>query len=762
LNRPVTVGSVSVALLPHPTIQVDDVRVDNLSGFDGPAFAFVERLRLDVAALPLLVGRVRVRRLALEGPRLNLAVDAGGTSNYGDLAPDWSASPGAPSSPVRLAFRQIVVSNAAVSYLDATTSRSFTVSGVDLDAALGADDESSGWRAEIVTQSDSLHVRVASLTEEILRVSGPTAVLTLKGDATGRGMDVTNGSVELAGHSLTLHGRIAGLDGAHPSYDLQLSNQALDADVFSEAFPARQRSELMPHFDGVLGVTLQVTQPRASGGGPVLRGSVRLDDVAVHLAGNLVADDVRGTIGIAPDTVAFDSLAGVFARGPFAASGFVSRAERTMSLTASLQPNLDEIDRLGLLPRQTTVSGDARVDLSLSGRLDALDSLVVAGTVALTGAQVKLARLGVPLYVPTGAVTFVDREAAWSDLTVLLGEDRLVTTGRVARATSAPDSDDRAVPRFDISIRGARLDLGALLPAHEDAVASGYPLVAISHLGGRSIGGQDAATVVAGWGMSRPERVPATGDLALELDTLRFRDRLIESLVATVNVSDTTIVVEAPELRIWGGAGSATLVLGVGPAPEEPFSLTLRAGDAIAGEVMAALTPAGDGVSGRMSLDAAIQGGTDRSLLPVRRELSGRIVLTAADGHMRETGPNHAIADFLGSDEWIDFPYAVWDTRIDVDEEGFEVRSSNLSGPMGQVALAGVVRFDGSHDLAVGISIPPEYLDRVSLQRTGIGQGVLEHLRASGSSLDLGLRMSGVLWAPSVEPDASSALASAR
>jgi hypothetical protein len=62
----------------------------------------------------------------------------------------------------------------------------------------------------------------------------------------------------------------------------------------------------------------------------------------------------------------------------------------------------------------------------------------------------------------------------------------------------------------------------------------------------------------------------------------------------------------------------------------------------------------------------------------------------------------------------------------------------------------------------MALSIPAERLGDISLRRTGIGQGVLDQLRTAGATLDLGLRLSGWLQAPTLEPDASNALALVR
>ena len=167
-------------------------------------------------------------------------------------------------------------------------------------------------------------------------------------------------------------------------------------------------------------------------------------------------------------------------------------------------------------------------------------------------------------------------------------------------------------------------------------------------------------------------------------------------------------------------------------------------------------------VTGTMSLELDVGGSVDSGLLPVGRTLAGSARISIVDGHLRDTGPNLVVADFLASDQWSDVGFSRWETELEIAPRRLEIRSSELEGVQGRVAFDGLLHLDGSHDLSLGLSIPPERLSAVSLRRTGIGQSVLDHLSAAGSSLDLGLRMSGVLAAPQLEPDASNAVALAR
>jgi hypothetical protein len=509
-----------------------------------------------------------------------------------------------------------------------------------------------------------------------------------------------------------------------------------------------------------MGVTFQITGAHARAERPLIRGAVSLDGVSVRLGGDVVVDRLRGSIGVSPDTLTLDSLTGVFADGPFELSGAVARQDRTLALMARAQPDLDALDRLGLVPAGATLSGDATLDVSVAGSLDAPDSIEVAGVVTVTGLQAKHTRLGVPFYVPEGELELSGRDIRWSELDVLVGRDAVVTSGTVSDLVSLPGRET-VVPRFEASIRAPRLDLSAVLPPHAGAPDVTYAQVAFAHLGGRSVEGRAASAALADLGLSRPASLPARGILMVELDTLDFRRYHTEGLSARVEMSDSTLVVDAPSFRVWGGDAEALVRVGVGQQRGEPFSLRLSIEGADAREFLTATTPI-VGVSGTLTLDLEAAGAVDATLLPVARDLTGRAEISIADGHVHDTGPNLVLADFLGSEEWTDLPFETWVTTLDIVDRRLEIRESKLAGAQAFVALDGMVHLDGSHDVSLGLSIPPGRLQTVSLRRTGIGQSVLDHLSAAGTSLDLGLRMSGVLRAPVLEPDASNAVALAR
>lgn len=92
-GRPVSIsGPVSLRLLPSPAMSAQGITVGNPPGTEGQ-LATAERLRLRLALLPLMVGRVQISSLELDRPVLRLARLADGRPNWQLKAEDKAEAP---------------------------------------------------------------------------------------------------------------------------------------------------------------------------------------------------------------------------------------------------------------------------------------------------------------------------------------------------------------------------------------------------------------------------------------------------------------------------------------------------------------------------------------------------------------------------------------------------------------------------------------------------------------------------------------------
>jgi len=761
LNRSVTIDEGTVGLFPRPSVNLANISVANLEGFDGPTLARLDNVRMDLAWLPLLVGRVRVMRLHLDGAALHLAIDENGRSNFGDLVPSHARSAGSSGrAPLAAALKVITVSNGSLTYFDALRSRSMAVTGGEARAELSRPEAGGAsearWLADVTLASDSLMVRAASLTDEIIRSEGPSGRIAVRGGTAGTVL-LESGFLTLAGDTLQVEGRLAGLGGAQPSFALELTNAGMSARALAAAFPSDLRSSLLPRTEGTLGVSLRVEGGLASSGRPAVDGTVRLRDVTLRLRGEPIAEGVDGVVAVDAERITLDSLRGTFAGGAFRLGGVIARDERsTATIVAHANPNMDFLDALGLLPGDVTLSGSAHLDVSIAGPLESLDSLQVVGTSGFEGFQLQHHRLGAPLYVPAGFVSLSGRSVSWSELAVLLGTDRITTSGELENVAGFWIDED-GTPEIRARLAGPSLDLDAVFPPRPDSQPT-YAELAFSHLSGRALQGRSASAIAGDLGFHRVEGMPLLGSLELRFDTLSQGEHRLEEVVATVNLTDSMVSVSDASFGAWGGRARGSLRVGIGSEPHQPFVLAMRVEDAAAATFFGDAAAGTETVRGTLDLDLDLTGSTDGRLLPVAESLRGNARLTLANGQVAGTGVNGALADFLESPLWTGIPFTRLALGVNVRDRVLEIRDGDLDGALVRIAFGGLVDFSGTADISLALSLPVPQLGKVSLRRTGIGPGVVEQLERAGRPLDLGLQLSGYLSAPTLEPNGANAV----
>jgi AsmA protein len=131
-------GDVKLSLFPWLAIELGKTELGNAEGFDDTPFASFESARLSVRVMPLLLRReVMVGTAALDSLRVNLQVRKDGTGNWEDLGATEEAQPETPDGEAtgpatRVDIASVTVTDAAVSYSDASTGDRFEVTVLDL------------------------------------------------------------------------------------------------------------------------------------------------------------------------------------------------------------------------------------------------------------------------------------------------------------------------------------------------------------------------------------------------------------------------------------------------------------------------------------------------------------------------------------------------------------------------------------------------------------------------------------------------------
>jgi uncharacterized protein involved in outer membrane biogenesis len=145
-------GGLHLALSPTPTLEADDIGLENPPGFSRPDFATLGQAQAQLALWPLLQGRIEIARLVLVRPDVRLETNAQGQVNW-RLGPAAApASSGAPSpSPApaaaaggaapRFDVRSLRITDGRLAWADAAAgvTRTATIDRLDMTESQAPD-----------------------------------------------------------------------------------------------------------------------------------------------------------------------------------------------------------------------------------------------------------------------------------------------------------------------------------------------------------------------------------------------------------------------------------------------------------------------------------------------------------------------------------------------------------------------------------------------------------------------------------------------
>nr|WP_272211728.1 AsmA-like C-terminal region-containing protein [Marinicella sp. W31]MDC2877622.1 AsmA-like C-terminal region-containing protein [Marinicella sp. W31] len=131
------VGDVDVRILPFPSITMNDVLVGRDAS--GTPMATAEAFSMDAELAPFLSGEMRIFKMELERPVLNLELD-----ETGALA--WTATGNAPLSARRVVFEDVEIRDGEIHLSDTASGRARTLTGIN--ALLSANAIEGPWRME--------------------------------------------------------------------------------------------------------------------------------------------------------------------------------------------------------------------------------------------------------------------------------------------------------------------------------------------------------------------------------------------------------------------------------------------------------------------------------------------------------------------------------------------------------------------------------------------------------------------------------------
>jgi len=209
--EPVTRGDVKVSLFPSATVSFSDVTLGDERA--SPALV-ADRLTAKLRLLPLLLGRIEAADMSLTRPRLLVAVEPDGRSNWSGLVATLARTlKPTPQQPEHvLSFSEIRMTGGTITITDAARGITEELSNVELSFAWPSISRSFGatgrftWRGEIFDASANAADLVAALSGDRsglkLRLAGAPFKLAFDGNMSQRPSFKMEGTLAADGKSL--------------------------------------------------------------------------------------------------------------------------------------------------------------------------------------------------------------------------------------------------------------------------------------------------------------------------------------------------------------------------------------------------------------------------------------------------------------------------------------------------------------------------------------------------------------------------------
>lgn len=751
LNRDVEIGGVGLDLFPGLDVEIRELAVAGPEGMEAPSLAEVERLRLGVALWPLLRRRVEVDEVVVDGATVRLLALEDGRTTYGDLAPRPAGDrpdAGEERAPVALEIRDLRLEDARVTWEDRATGRTVDLRDLSGTAALARDPE--GWAVSGRLRAGKVDAAGLpggrSLDDEAAEVE-----LDGRAGPDLRRLEARSGRLRLGEIELRASGRVDSLRSPVRLLDLRLRAESLPLEEVA-ALLRPDTAAAAGEAGGALDVDLAVSGPLGPDRRPEVSGLLRLRDGRWRDAGgDVLAAGLEGELELETDSAVVRRLTGELLGGPLEATGTVHLdSARRFAARLRASPRLERWPAAG---EDRRASGVAELDLSVRGRAGRIASTRARGTVGLQGVAVRRPGWASPVTFPGGTVELRGDSAVASGLPVVVSGDTLRATGRAGGVFSTLGRET-ARPGVDATVRGPRLDLGALFPRRDDERAS-YARLAFAQLAGGTLDGRAPSEIAAERDLSRPASLPFTGRLRLELGELLHGPWHLSDVSGTLDVGADRLELRDAVFGVLGGRAAGSMTMGLGAGAAQPFTLGLRVEDAAGEELISRLAPVGRLLSGRTGLRLDLRGSLDTLMLPAAAGLTGEGRLEVGRGRLRENPVTAAVARSLSLSALASPAFDSFVVPFTLRGDSLQLASSTLRADSVSVDLSGVLGLGGRLDLGAALQLPRSILSGIPVPRGAAGEALRRITGGGEGPGRIGLRIGGTTARPDVRLDLS-------
>ncbi|MEO5375726.1 MAG: AsmA family protein [Alphaproteobacteria bacterium] len=644
-------GDVGVVLLPRPRLRVDGLRLASIRGAAAADMVRIESLRVDLALLPLLEGRIEPWTIRLVRPEVSLQVLPDGRVNWRFDRRDAGGGGGGGSgsgSNGDVGFDDVIIEDGTVTYADAGGVRtlvhglSATVAAESLKGpfhakgalAVGAAEAPLGFEVKLGAVGEA---KASTVTLDLslpgarstLRFGGLVSGLpddpSLHGKLVGTGRSLAWAAGMLGSSLLSRADRPFGLTANVSATSRRLVVDEIVAKLGDTEATGRVTTTFgaTPEVDITLGITALTLDPwlEAPSPPPVAKKSRRAARGQTSSAPPEPAPpespppsfpalsfdlprDIGITVALSADAIGYRDGVARHARLNAALAG----GELTVSQASALLPGGTEASLFGFI---ATENGQPQVDLTVESRSDDLRAVldwIGADVGHIPGDRLHHFSLNGKVTGSPGDI-HVDGLAAEVDTTRLTGAAVLRLTGR---------------PAFGANLIVDNFTVDGYFPIREPA---GGPSIDIAPL--QALTAFDA-------------------DVKVRFGTLAIRETLLRDVVVDGTLKEGVLTLRNAAIGDLAGAtaGFKGEIAGFAGEPrvrDLAWSIRTRQAPRLA-QFLGISLPVEPGRLGSVAMVGTLNGSLDRLSVTARNELGGTVVTVNGTVSTLLSGPSYDMA----------------------------------------------------------------------------------------------------------------------
>lgn len=757
LQQPVAIEGVGISLLPLPGVRLTGVSVGQP---DSSALARLDRAELRVRLLPLLRGRVVIRSLDIERPRIVVEFDSAGVANFPVIQGDTAAEPSTRS--IAFAIERLRIRDGSIRYHSRPDSALVELHGWDQELSLAGElregelallglagtlsfDDVTARLPGMVLPARDLQLRITH--DATLDVAADRLVLDT--------LDIGFDGVFVGGS-----GRVEGVNSGRPTVALRLAADGLDAGRLLAWVPDSMRARLaLP--DGTPIGLLGSASIRAAVAGtvapdtlPAVDGSLSLADVAVSAGPRTLLEGVDGSVAFSLDSVVarFDGRAlgegfnaGIAVRDPAAPLAVVAFSGRG---------DLARLQQLGLVSDTLGLAGSVRVDLRAQVPVRSPAAARAAGTIEAAG--VTLAGLDPVVRVPAATARLDGGRVRITPFRVELGPDRAGIDLDITADGWIPAAVDTAAPPPAVAVvmEAGTLDLDALLGPSE---SGGYAPLLFARLRDRDLDGRSAEQIARDLGLHVPALPPVDARVEATIQELVRNGLHYTEMDALARVTPEAVTLERLDFRLMGGTVNLSGIV-------EPVALD-SAGAPVETRIMGRfglsnvgaapffdrLTPFRDHLAGQLDMAGSVGMTLDRYALPDRNSLEAGGTLAISEGRLANWAVLRGVADRLQLAGFDTLRFRDWAGAFRVQGPRVTLQETALQGSTLDARASGWFDLGGQLDVQAIAGLTRELAGRAG----AIGEQILA--ASPEGRIPVGLLIRGPVENPGVSLDLDAA-----